>query len=63
MPKMKKLTVLSLLATGMSSMTMIPAIAQAEDAFMEALTGGKVSFSARARYENVDQDGIDKAVL
>ena len=30
--------------------------AMAEDAFFEALTGGKVSFSARARYESVEQD-------
>ncbi|MED5509067.1 MAG: hypothetical protein VX841_02115 [Pseudomonadota bacterium] len=56
MPKMKKLTALSLLATGMSSMALAPTTAQAEDAFIDALTGGKVSFSARARYENVNQD-------
>lgn len=56
MPKMKKLTALSLLATGMSSMALAPAAVQAEDAFIDALTGGKVSFSARARYENVNQD-------
>jgi hypothetical protein len=56
MPTMKKLTALGLLTTGMSSMAMAPVTAQAEDAFMEALTGGKVSFSARARYENVNQD-------
>lgn len=56
MPKMKKMTALSLLATGMSSMALAPTTAQAEDAFIDALTGGKVSFSARARYENVNQD-------
>ncbi len=56
MPKMKKLTALSLLATGMTSMALAPTTAQAEDAFIDALTGGKVSFSARARYENVNQD-------
>jgi hypothetical protein len=60
MPKMKKLTALTVMATGLSSFAFVPSAVQAEDAFMEALTGGKVSFSARARYENVDQDGIDK---
>ncbi len=33
----------------------------AEDDFYTALTSGKVSFSARARYESVDQDGKDDA--
>ncbi len=56
MPKMKKLTALSLLATGISSMAIAPTAALAEDAFIDALTGGEVSFSARARYENVKQD-------
>lgn len=60
MPRLKKLTALTILATGLSSFAFVPATAQADDAFMEALTGGKVSFSARVRYENVDQDGIDK---
>jgi hypothetical protein len=54
MPKMKKLTALTVMATGLSGFAFAPATAQAEDAFMEALTGGKVSFSARARYEAVD---------
>jgi hypothetical protein len=54
MPTMKKLTALTVMATGLSSFAFAPATAQAEDAFMEALTGGKVSFSARARYEAVD---------
>ena len=35
-------------------------IAHAEDAFFDALTGGKVSFSARVRYESVDQDNALK---
>lgn len=56
MPQLKKLTALTLIATGLSSFAFVPATAQAEDAFMEALTGGKVSFSARARYESVQQD-------
>lgn len=34
----------------------ITAVAAEKDSFMEALTGGKVSFSARARYESVKQD-------
>ncbi|THK40406.1 hypothetical protein E8Q33_14205 [Methylophaga sp. SB9B] len=34
----------------------ITAAAAEKDSFMEALTGGKVSFSARARYESVKQD-------
>jgi len=54
MPTMKKLTALTVMATGLSGIAFAPATAQAEDAFMEALTGGKVSFSARARYEAVD---------
>ncbi len=47
---------LSMLAAGMGSLALTN-VAHADDAFFEALTGGKVSFSARARYENVDQDG------
>src|SRR5690554_5792900 len=34
----------------------ITVAAAEKDSFMEALTGGKVSFSARARYESVKQD-------
>lgn len=58
MPKMKKLTALTVLATGLSSL--VPTAVQAEDAFIDALTSGKVSFSARARYESVDQDNALK---
>ena len=50
---------MTLLATAMAS-ALIMTPATADDAFFEALTGGKVSFSARARYENVDQDGISE---
>ncbi|MCX4188115.1 hypothetical protein [Methylophaga sp. OBS4] len=59
MPQMKKLTALTILATGMSSFAIAPA-AQAEDAFFDALTGGKASFSARVRYESVEQDNALK---
>ena len=51
----RKPIALALLVAGVSSMTVAPA-AFADDAFFEALTGGKVSFSARARYESVEQD-------
>jgi len=58
--KMMKFTrkpiALTLLAAGLSSMGLVSTAAQADDAFFEALTGGKVSFSARARYESVEQD-------
>jgi hypothetical protein len=61
MPKMKKLTALSLLVTGVSSFSVLPNVAIADDeAFIDALTGGKVSFSARARYESVKQDNALK---
>jgi len=50
---------LALFATGMSSLTMTTTV-NADDAFFEALTGGKVSFSARARYERVEQDNAKK---
>jgi len=51
---MKKLT---LLAASIGAFVTVPATAvHADDAFFEALTGGTVSFSARARYESVDQD-------
>jgi hypothetical protein len=55
----KKPIVLALLALGVSSVGVVN-IAHAEDAFIDALTGGKVSFSARARYEAVSQDNIKK---
>lgn len=60
MPKMKKLTALTVMASGLASMTAISTPVMAEDAFMDALTEGKVSFSARARYESVDQDNALK---
>lgn len=60
MPQLKKLTALTIIATGLSSFAVAPITAQADDTFMEALTGGKVSFSARARYENVEDEGNDK---
>jgi hypothetical protein len=50
---------LSVFAAGIGSLGMT-SVAQADDAFFEALTGGKVSFSARARYENVDQDSATR---
>ena len=55
MTQLKKPIVTTVLVTGLSSMLVIPP-AQAQDAFLDALTGGKVSFSARARYESVSQD-------
>jgi len=48
---------LTLLATTIGSLLAVPTVTMADDAFFEALTGGKVSFSARARYESVEQDG------
>jgi len=60
MPSMKQLTSLTLIASGLSSFAFTPTIAYAEDALIDALTGGKVSFSARARYENVEDEGNDK---
>ena len=45
------------LATTMASLFIaVPTAANAEMSFTEALTGGKVSFSARVRYESVDQN-------
>ncbi len=55
---MKKTTrpfTLSLLAVSLSSILSVPQ-AVAEDSFIEAIKAGKVSFSARARYESVEQD-------
>ncbi len=49
----------TILATGLASLFVTPT-AFADDAFFEALTGGKVSFSTRLRYENVDQDNALK---
>ena len=55
----RKPIVLSLLAAGISSMAATSAV-HAGDDFYEALSGGKVSFSARARYESVEQDNAKK---
>jgi hypothetical protein len=51
--------VLALIASGFGSIGVINT-AHAEDAFIDALTGGKVSFSARARYEAVSEDNTKK---
>ena len=55
---LKKPISLALLTTGLYVTSTIPA--QAENSFAEALTSGKVSFSARARYESVKQDNALK---
>ena len=49
---MKKI---ALLAPAIGSLLMVPVVS-AEDAFFEALTGGKVDFSMRYRYEFVDDE-------
>ena len=54
----RKPIALVLLASGISSISTIAV--HADDGFTEALTGGKVSFSARARYESVSQDNLRK---
>ncbi|MFW5427398.1 MAG: hypothetical protein ACKE8R_09115, partial [Methylophagaceae bacterium] len=54
---MKKLT---LLATAIGALITAPTVTMAEDAFIEALSSGKVSFSARLRYESVEQDNALK---
>jgi len=51
----RKPIVLALIASGISSVAVINT-AHAEDVFINALTSGKVSFSARARYEAVSED-------
>jgi hypothetical protein len=60
MPKLKKLTLMSLLSTGLGSVALLPGTVMADDSFYDALTGGKVSFSARLRYESVEQDNALK---
>lgn len=55
----RKPIVLALLASGVSAMGTAN-VAYAEDAFFDALTGGKVSFTARARYEAVKEDNAKK---
>lgn len=59
MSYIRKPIVMTMLASAISSLMLSPAV-HAEDAFFEALSGGKVSFSARARYETVDQDNALK---
>jgi hypothetical protein len=54
---MKKLT---LLAASIGALAALPTVSMAEDAFFEALSSGKVSFSSRVRYETVDQDNALK---
>jgi len=51
--------VLALFALGIGPIDAIN-VAHAEDAFINALTSGKVSFSARARYEAVSEDNAKK---
>jgi hypothetical protein len=48
------------LAATIGAIVSVPTTAVAEDAFFEALSGGKVSFSARARYESVEQNNALK---
>ncbi len=55
----RKPIVLALIASGISSIGAVT-VAHAEDAFIDALTGGKVSFTARARYEAVSEDNSKK---
>lgn len=55
----RKPIVLALIASGISSIGAVT-VAHAEDAFIDALTGGKVSFTARARYEAVSEDNAKK---
>jgi len=60
MSYIRKPIVMTMLASAISSLILIPTAVHAEDAFFEALSGGKVSFSARVRYETVDQDNALK---
>ncbi len=48
-------TKLTILAMTLGAMSTLSTVSVAEDAFYDALTDGKVSFSARARYESVKQ--------
>lgn len=59
MSMLRKPITLAVLASGMCSLGVVPAV-HAEDEFINALTSGKVSFSARARYEGVEQDNALK---
>lgn len=55
---MKNLTFMAVATIG--AFISVPSVVMADDAFFDALTGGKVSFSARVRYESVDQDNALK---
>lgn len=55
MSKLHTYTATTLMASLIGTLPITVAAAE-KDSFMEALTGGKVSFSARARYESVEQD-------
>ncbi|MEX0614296.1 MAG: alginate export family protein, partial [Methylophaga sp.] len=55
MKKNNRTFALSLLTVMLSSAFVVPQVA-ADDSFIEAIKSGKVSFSARARYESVEQD-------
>lgn len=58
---MKQLTTFKLTAIAAAlSLLSLSSATMAEDAFFEALTGGKVSFSERVRYEGVSQDNGKK---
>lgn len=59
MKKSNRPLALSVLAATLSSSLVVPQAA-ADDSFIEALKSGKVSFSARARYESVEQDNALK---
>ena len=50
---------LAILPVLISALLVTPSV-QAEDTFYEALSSGEVSFSARARYESVEQDNALK---
>jgi hypothetical protein len=52
----KKPLAMTFLASAISTMALAPVSAQASDSFYEALSGGKVGFSARMRYENRDNE-------
>ncbi|OUR65096.1 hypothetical protein A9Q79_03960 [Methylophaga sp. 42_25_T18] len=59
MPYFKKVASMAVLTAAIGSLVSIPSVF-AEDSFYEALSGGDVSFSARVRYESVEQDNALK---
>ena len=59
MSKLPTYTATTLMASFIGTFSMTAAAAE-QDSFIEALTGGKVSFSARVRYEAVEQDNALK---